>query len=350
MPTFSAGTLEHITCEIFRAAGTPEEDARIVARYMVWSNLTGHDSHGVIHIPLYIDQIKKGLIVPGAKTEIVKETPSVAMIDGHWNFGHVVAHRGIELAIEKARRTSIACVTLAKLNHTGRVGAYPTLAAQAGMAGIACCSSAGFSRLVVPFGGAAARLATNPIAIAFPSRLEGPIMLDFATSVSAAGKIRVYRNRGQQLPEHWIVDKAGRPTTEPGDFFAGGSLLPLGAEQGYKGYALAFLIEILAGIVSRAGYAREGATRLSNGTFMIVFDVATFVPVETLMEEIGELTRYLKSSPPVNDEGVLYPGEKEARTEQKRRAEGIEIEDETWRQIRAVIREYGLEQTLGPLP
>lgn len=351
MPTFTAERLEHITSQVFRAAGTPEEEARTVAQLMVWANLVGHDSHGVIHIPRYVGQIKEGLIVPGTKPEILMETPSVAMIDGHWNFGHVVAKQGIEVAIEKARRTTIACVSLANLNHIGRVGAYPTIATQAGMAGIACCSSGGAGRLVVPFGGRAARLATNPLAMAFPSRMAGPILLDFASSASAAGKIRVYRNRGQPLPDSWIVDKEGRPSTDPNDFYAGGALLPVGGDQGYKGYALAFLIEILGGILSRDGYAREEATRFSNGAFMIVIDINTFVPVNTLMEEIGDMTRYIKTSPPVAGvKEVLYPGEKEAKSEEERRAKGIEIEDETWRQIKTVIREYGLEQALAPLP
>lgn len=351
MPTFSAEKLEHITREVFRAAGTPEADADTMAQLMVWANLVGHDSHGVIHIPRYVEQIQQGFIVPGAEMEILQETPASAMIDGHWNFGHVVAKKGIELAIEKARQTTIACVSLAHLNHIGRVGAYPTIATQAGMAGIACCSSGGAGRIVVPFGGREARLATNPIAMAFPSHLEGPILLDFASSVSAAGKIRVYRNRGQQLPENWIVDKAGRATTDPSDFYADGALLPLGAGQGYKGYALAFLVEILGGILSRDGYAKEGVTRFSNGTFMIVINIATFVPVETLMEEIGDMTHFLKTSSPIREgEDVLYPGEKEARTEQERRARGIDIEDETWRQIKTVIQDYGLEQALAPLP
>jgi LDH2 family malate/lactate/ureidoglycolate dehydrogenase len=351
MPTFTAEKLEQITAAAFRAAGTPEDDARSVAQLMVWANLVGHDSHGVIHIPRYVGQIKEGLIVPGMQPEVVKDTPSAAMIDGHWNFGHVVAKQGIELAIEKARQTAIACVSLAHLNHIGRVGAYPTLAAQAGMAGIACCSSGGSGRQVVPFGGKEGRLGTNPISMAFPSRMAGPILLDYASSASAAGKIRVYRNRGQQLPAGWIVNKEGAPTRDPNDFYADGALLPLGGDQGHKGYALAFLVEILGGILSRDGYAKEGVTRFSNGAFMIVIDINTFVPVNTLMDEIEDMTRFMKTSPPVPGfTEVLYPGEKEAKSEKERRAKGIEIEDETWRQIKAVLREYGLEQELAPLP
>jgi uncharacterized oxidoreductase len=351
MPTFTAEKLERITAEVFRAAGTPADDAQTVAQLMVWANLVGHDSHGVIHIPRYVAQIKEGHIVPGAKPEIIKETPSAAMIEGHWNFGHVVAKKGIEVAIDKARQTTIACVSLAHLNHIGRVGAYPTIAAQAGLTAIACCSSGGSGRQVVPFGGRQGRLGTNPIAMAFPSRLDGPILLDFASSASAAGKIRVYRNRGQQLPEGWIVDKEGRPTADPNDFYADGALLPLGGNQGHKGYALAFLVEILGGILSRDGYANEGATRFSNGAFMIVIDIESFVPVSTLMDEIADMTRFIKSSPPVPGfTEALYPGEKEAKSEKERRAKGIEVEDETWRQIKAVIRDYGLEQALAPLP
>jgi uncharacterized oxidoreductase len=314
---------------------------------MVWANLTGHDSRGVIHIPRYIGQIREGLIVPDAQPEVINDRPSAAMIDGHWGFGHVVAKMGIELAIDKARRTTVACVTLAHLNHIGRVGAYPTLAAQAGLAAIVCCSSGGAGRQVVPFGGREGRLSTNPIAIAFPSRLEGPILLDFASSASAAGKIRVCRHRGQPLPPGWIVDKEGRPSTDPDDFYAGGALLPLGGDQGHKGYALAFLIEIL----SRDGYARAGASRFSNGAFMLAIDIAAFVPVDTLTAEIEEMTRFLKSSPPAPGfTEVLYPGEKEAKAERERRARGIDIEEETWRQIKAVLRDYGLEQALAPLP
>jgi uncharacterized oxidoreductase len=351
MPTFTAEKLEQITAAVFQAAGTPEDDARSVAQLMVWANLVGHDSHGVIHIPRYVGQIKEGLIVPGATPEVIKDTPSAAMIDGHWNFGHVVAKKGVELAIKKARQTTIACVSLAHLNHIGRVGAYPTMAAQAGMAAIACCSSGGSGRQVVPFGGREGRLGTNPISIAFPSRMEGPILLDYASSASAAGKIRVYRNRGQQLPAGWIVNKEGAPTRDPNDFYADGALLPLGGDQGHKGYALAFLVDILGGILSRDGYAKEGVTRFSNGAFMIVIDINTFVPVSTLMDEIEDMTRFIKTSPPVPGvTEVLYPGEKEAKSENERRAKGIEIEDETWRQIQGVIREYGLEQALAPLP
>jgi len=348
MPTFTAETLEQITAAVFQAAGTPEQDARTVAQLMVWANLVGHDSHGVIHIPRYVAQIKEGLIVPGTEPEIIKDTPSAAMIDGHWNFGHVVAKRGVELAIEKARRTTIACVSLAHLNHIGRVGAYPTMAAQAGMAAVACCSSGGSGRQVVPFGGKEGRLGTNPISMAFPSRMEGPILLDYASSASAAGKIRVYRNRGQQLPPGWIVNKEGAPSRDPNDFYADGALLPLGGEQGYKGYALAFLVEIFGGILSRDGYAKEGMTRFSNGAFMIVIDIDAFAPVSTLMDEIEDMTRFMKTSPPAAGfTEVLYPGEKEAKSEKERRAKGIEVEDETWRQIKAVVRDYGLEQALG---
>jgi uncharacterized oxidoreductase len=187
--------------------------------------------------------------------------------------------------------------------------------------------------------------------MAFPGQREGPILLDYASSASAAGKIRVYRNRGQQLPAGWIVNKEGVPTRDPNDFYAEGALLPLGGDQGYKGYALAFLVEIFAGILSRDGYAKESMTRFSNGAFMIVIDIETFVPVSTLVDEIADMTRFMKTSPPVPGfPEVLYPGEKEAKSEKERRAKGIEVEEETWRQIQAVIREYNLEQALAPLP
>lgn len=341
MPRFQVEELQVIAREVFHAAGFSAEEAEIIANVMAKANLVGHDSHGVIHIPNYIDRIKKREISPGAPVEVIHETSSTAILDGHFTLGHVAATRAIRLAIEKARQEGISSVGICNLNHIGRVGTYPEMAAEAGMVSIVTCNAGGAGRSVVPFGGRQPRFSTNPIAMAAPTRRGWPILLDMATSAVAAGKIRVARNQKKPTGDGWIVDKEGRPTTNPEDFYAGGALLPLGGNQGHKGYGLAFMIEILSGILARAGTAALQRTQLSNGTFIIAMDIQAFVPMETFLDEVETLIDYMKATPPAPGfSQVLVPGEFEARTAQERRANGIPVDAETWRQILAVLDEY----------
>jgi uncharacterized oxidoreductase len=357
MPIFKAETLENIAYHIFRATGASVSDARVVARHLTESNLQGHDSHGLLRVIQYTSQIKSGVIDPRAKPEVVRETASTAQVDGHKAFGQVVGRFATEVAIKKARKTDISCVSSRNVGHVGRLGAYTTMAAQAGMAAIAFCASGGGVHIQTPFGGRSGRVSTNPISMAFPSDMEGPIMLDFATSVVAEGKLRVAIAKGEKVPEDWIYDKNGNPSTNPADMYGGGAIRPVGGVVGYKGYCLAFLTEIFAGIVARDGFASGGtsdfqeSSRISNGHFIIVINPEAFVPLDTLKKEIGELTGYMKGTPLAPGfKEILYPGEKEARTAEERRKTGIDIPDATWQQIKALIEEYGVAEELGPLP
>jgi len=355
MPNVKAEALEEVTRRIFHAAGMPEEDARITARFIVESNVTGHDSHGVVAVPGYVRNMGKGYIVAGAPTEVVKEGPAYAIVDGHRNLGHVVAYRATKMAIEKARDTTISCVAVRNVGHMGRMGAYPEMAAREGMFGMICTGSGGVVHSVAPYGGTKGRTGTNPIAMAFPSDLDGPILLDMATSVHATGKIRVYQRQGVPLPPDWLIDREGRPTTNPEDFYAGGAHRTFGGLAGYKGYGLSFFVEILSGIVTRDGHARDTggadyAPGFSNGSIIVVINTESFVPLETLKKEIGDLTQWMKSSPPAQGfDGVLYPGEPEARTRRERLANGIPLDDTTWEEIRKLAQEYGLKGSLPPL-
>ena len=165
MTLVKADTLEKVTYHIFHSLGAPEAEAHTVAQIIVASNLAGHDSHGVNLVPGYVKQAREGRIVPGAPIVVVKETASTATVDGGWNFGHLVAKRATEIAIEKARKTDISCVVARHLGHIGRVGTYPEMAAAAGMVGFASCSVAGGAMEQAPFGGRKGRLGTNPISI-----------------------------------------------------------------------------------------------------------------------------------------------------------------------------------------
>jgi uncharacterized oxidoreductase len=330
---------------IFEALKVPREEAAWVAELLVRANLAGHDSHGVIRIPQYAQAIKSALVRPGIPPDIVKESPSTALIDGHWGLGQVVARRAMELAIHKAREAKISSVCAYNLYHVGRLADYTRMAAEQDFAAIMTVNGGGASPIVAPFGGAAGRLATNPIAIAFPTGGPVPFLLDMATSVVAEGKVRVKRNRGERTPEGWLLDNRGHPTTDPNALYQEprGAILPLGGNAGHKGFGLAMVVEILGGILARAGYARQGVNRFSNGTFIVVIEISAFVEPSQFRAEIDDLLTYVKSAPKAPGvEAIFHPGEPEALEHERRERDGIPLEDETWQQITALAQELGI--------
>src|ERR1700723_2348635 len=228
MAIVQADRLTRIAAALLKAAGASDEEANAVAVGCVNANLTGHDSHGVIAIPAYIARIKVGHIVPGAKWSIVQETPTTTVIDGHWGFGFHVNAKAMALTIEKAKTANVAACTVFRQSHVGRLAAYPMMAMREGMIGLATADSGRSPKAVAPFGGREARLGTNPISIAMPSDLDGPLYLDMATSAAGAGKIALSVARGTPVPPGWIIDRDGRPTTDPSQLRQGGALLPVG--------------------------------------------------------------------------------------------------------------------------
>jgi len=343
MPNKSPEELTRLVTAVYQAAGVSAEEAAIVARHMIGANLAGHDSHGVILLPGYIENLRAGRVVAGAPAEVLDETPATARIDGHWGFGQVVSERAMALAIEKARATMVAAVTVFQQNHVGRVADYPLMAARAGLIGIMFCDSGRGPKQVVPFGGRVPMLGTNPLCIALPSDLEAPVFLDMATSAAAGNKLRVYKNRGLPVPEGWIVDRDGRPTTDPNAYFAGGALLPMGGAQGHKGYGLGFMVEVFAGILTGLGFGVEPSGRHNDGTLMIVLNPAAFRPPDVFRAEVTAFARAISATPPAPGVSqVYYPGELEWRTEQERRRAGIPIEDETWRSLVELARRHGV--------
>src|SRR2546429_1353893 len=232
MPIVQAERLTQIGVTLLRAAGASEEEAQAVAVGCVNANLAGHDSHGIIAIPTYIDRIKAGHIVPGAPWTIVQESPTTTVIDGHWGFGFHVNAKAMALTIEKAKTANVAACTVFRQSHVGRLAAYPMMAMREGMIGLATADSGRSPKHVAPFGGREARLGTNPISIAVPSGLEAPFYLDMATSAVAARQIALAVARGEQIPQGGIIDAEGRHTTDPTQDRKGGALLPLGGREG----------------------------------------------------------------------------------------------------------------------
>jgi uncharacterized oxidoreductase len=345
MPTFRFETLRDLARDVAAALGAPPEEAAIIGDSIARSNLAGHDSHGVIRLEQYAKMVRSGEIVPGAPVEIVRETPCTAVLDGGWNFGQVVARRAVEIGIRKAREYGTGTVSVRNSNHLGRLGEYPLIAAEAGMVCFATVNNHGRGNLVAPFGGSDGRLSTNPLSFACPGP-ERPIVVDITTSVVAEGKVRIKKNAGQPVPEGWIIDHEGRPTTDPEALYTTprGAILPFGGPVGHKGFALGVMVDVLSGALSGAGCSHSSTCRLGNAMFFHVIDPEKFLPREEFLEHVTILQNHIKASPPAPGfQEVLMPGEPELREEARRLREGIVVDDETWRQFAACARELGVD-------
>jgi uncharacterized oxidoreductase len=357
VPTFTPEELTHTIRAVLTAARSPREEADWVAQTLVHSNLMGLDSHGAIRVPEYVRRVQKGEIVPGARIAVERETPSSAVLNGNWGYGQMTAKRAAELAMEKARACTISCVGTHNSNHMGRIGEYTEMVARAGMIGIAMVNNHGGGQCMAPFGGRMRRLSPNPLSAGIPTGAGNPIVADVTSSVAAEGKVRVMRNKGARLPEGWIMDSQGRPSTDPNDFYGrsekivgagfpsdAGALLPFGGSVGYKGFALALLVDILCGALTGAGCSREKPDRIGNALMMIVIDIQKLAPMDLFVQEVQGLIQYVKGTPLAPGfKEILLPGEPEQREEKKRRAGGIVIDDETWRQVREAAASVGVK-------
>jgi LDH2 family malate/lactate/ureidoglycolate dehydrogenase len=334
MPNVTAERLIEIAKGLLTSAGASEEEAAVIARYNIGANLVGHDSHGIILIPQYIDRIKAGHIVPQAPWVITQETATTTVVDGHWGFGYAVSDRAMRYTIEKAKKQNVAATTVFRQSHVGRLASYPLLASAEGMIAMITADSGRSAKAVAPFGGAKPRLGTNPIAFAIPSNLDGPLVFDMATSAAAAGKINVATARGEQVPPGWLIDAEGKPSTDPRVLKQGGALLPLGGAEGYKGTGLAVIV--------------EPSGRHNDGCFMAVFNVQAFRDLATFRQEVTEFAHYLKATPLAQGSTeIFYPGEVEFKKEQDRRKNGVPIEDATWNRLKDLASGYGIADKLG---
>ncbi len=346
MPVVSHERLIGFAAAVYEAAGAPPEHAAIVAHHQVGANLAGHDSNGVRLLPNYVAAIERGHLDPAARPAVIGETGATLFVSGNWGFGQVISEWTMERCIAMARETRVAAAVVREQGHVGRLADYPLMAARDGLIGIMLCDSGQAPKQVAPFGGREARLGTNPISIAFPSDLEAPLVIDMATSAVALGKLDLARARRHQIPLGWILDRDGRPTTDPDDFYAGGVMLPLGRREGHKGYGLSVAVEILAALLPGLGFGVDPLGRHNDGAFMLVVDPSAFRPLDDFKAEVAAFARYLKATPPAEGFAeVLYPGEPEYRTEQQRLQNGVPIDDAIWSELQATGSRYGV-----PLP
>ena len=341
MPTLTADHLTHFASALLSAGGVSLDEAALVADSLVASNLRGHDSHGVIRIPNYLDQCAKGEVTPGAKLTITKETTTVVLTDGNWGFGQIQARRLTQRLIEKAHAEATVIGTLIHSGHIGRLGEYCELAAEAGLVSMLMANTHGVARRVAPPGGTAPRLGTNPLALGVPHP-QGPLILDFGTSAVAEGKVRVKRIAGDQCPPGWLLDSEGRPTTDPGTLYASvpGTILPMGGEQSYKGFGLALMIEIFAGALSGGVCAREvPLNQPGNCTWMMVLNPAHLGGAGHFAREVACVVDFMRGCPRI--EGVreiLLPGDPERRMLAERRQHGIPLDERAWHDLVSLAR------------
>jgi len=323
-----AGYLHSLSRRIFMAVGTPLHIADDVAEILVKANLTGHHSHGVLRIPQYLQQIEEGRIVPAEEPVIVKDAANTMTVDGQGGFGLYTARWTMNRAIVKARQAQVCCVSLVQTRHIGRLGEYAEQAAHAGCIGlITSGDSTPGNGDVVPFGGVKGVLGTNPIGAGVPTGDDAPFILDYATSMIAAGKIKVAASKGADLPEGCIIDRHGSSSVRPDDFYDGGFLLPFG---GHKGYGLGVLVALLGGLTGLFDMERGTV----EGKFMQTINVAAFIALETFQRGVRATLNAIKRTPPALGIGeVLVPGEPEYRARKRQLAEGIELPDTVYRQI-----------------
>jgi hydroxycarboxylate dehydrogenase B len=345
MRRFPSSIVETFIEAIFVTGGSEPGEAKIIASHLVDASLMGHDSHGVIRVSKYVDWLRAGQVRPNRHARIASDRGALVVVDGDFGFGQVIGKEAMEIAAARAGAHGVATVAIRNSGHLGRIGAWPEMLAERGLASIHFVNTSGFGILVAPFGGADRRLSANPIAAGVPTKSGRPVILDIATSVIAEGKIQVARNKGERLPPGLVLDGQGRPTTDPEVFYAKppGAILPFG---GHKGSGLSFFCEILAGSLTGGRASNPDAPtaeRLVNNMLSIAFDPSAFGDPETFAEDVSRLVEWVKASPPIAPGGrVLLPGEIEDDMRGERMANGLPIDDATWRAICATAASLGV--------
>jgi L-2-hydroxycarboxylate dehydrogenase (NAD+) len=350
--------IERFMIAVFQALGTPPEDARICADVLISSDLRGIESHGVGRLKYYYDRINAGVQSTKTEIEVVRETETTALIDGHHGMGHVIAHRAMQMAIKKAKQHGLGASAVRNGTHFGIAGYYPLMAVREGMIGLAVTNA---RPAIAPTLGTEPMLGTNPIAFAAPSDLPFPFCFDGATSITQRGKIEVAARAEKQIPAGWVIDRTGEAMTDPERILADlgratAALLPLGGAgelyAGYKGYDLAAMVEILSASLAGGvfmkdllGFAPDGSRRpYMLGHFFLAIDVARFVPVEVSRRITGGVMRALQESRKAPGENRIYvAGEKEYESDLRVRREGIPINANLKRELQIMQDELAIE-------
>ena len=353
MVTIKAGALADFVRDIFIKGGSSAAEGERIGKYLVGANLAGHDSHGVVRVPRYVQNKIDRSVIPDRKVAIKTETPVLAVVDGLYGFGQTVAPQAVQIGIDKCKAMGLSLVALRNAGHIGRVGDWAEMAAAAGLVSIHFVNASG-SVLVAPFGGTQRRMSTAPFCAGIPRPGQGPIVLDFATSVVAEGKVLVASQGGKKLPDSALIGPDGKMGADPhllyGEYTATG---PRNHQVGpgairafgdHKGSGLALMCELLGGSLTGTCATGEGQ-RFANGMLSIYVDPKVVDPQSMFPADVARYITYFKSAKPATPGGeVLTPGEPEERTRRQRLAEGVPLPDDTWASIVNAARETGVDE------
>ena len=353
MPTLPPHALKAIANLIARRMGSEESEAAQVADHLVRANLAGHDSHGVGMLPTYVRLLHENLLVPNQTAETVLDAGALLVIDARRGFGQRMAADAVRRAIGRAKELGACVLAFRNASHIGRIGTYAELAAAEGCAFTAFVNVADHHDVQATWGSAEPRLGTNPFCAAVPGP-DGPaVMLDMATTTIAAGKARVAYNKGVPVADGCLIDDAGNPTNDPTGFIRDhtGALRAFGT---HKGSGLAIMCEIMASAVAGGqGAFHEAKGGVLNSMLATIIDLSKLGDPIAIAADIQAVKAHVKSARPAPGfEAVLTPGEPERRYAAKRMEQGIEVDDTTWRDIRAAAETLGItaaefDQTLG---
>ncbi|MCE7988814.1 MAG: Ldh family oxidoreductase [Caldilinea sp. CFX5] len=338
----AADAIQRQVVAILQAIKVPEDHAQITAEILTAASLRGVDTHGVGNVTGYVQAIENGVYTIPQSVEIVSESATTALLDCGNGLGFVAAHRAMELSIAKARQHGVGMASVCNGHHIGMVGYYPLMAVAQDMIGMAVTNA---SRSMRPLHGARPRLGTNPIAFGAPADKERPFLLDMATTTVASGKLSLARRLGVPIPPGWAVDAQGVPLTEPpAQRSEEWAQTPLGntlEQGGHKGYGLAVMVDILAGVLSGGGFSAQLAGG-ENMTWTMAIDIAAFRPVAEFKAMMDAMIQELHATPP--DPGVdrvLVAGDPELDIEAERRAQGIPLHTTQYEAIVATARRVG---------
>lgn len=335
---------EKFIANALQANQVPAADAALVAQLMIKSDMVGADGHGIFRLPAYIKRIRAGGINLNPNIHIEREQGATALINGDNALGHLVMNRAIEIAIEKVKKHSVCWVGSHFGNHSGAASVYVRKLAEQGYIGI--YMAVGNANHMAPWGGIDLLLSTNPIAIAVPAGGHPIVLLDIATTVAAYGKVKVAAQKGESIPDTWMIDRNGQPITDP-QKSGEGSLLPIG---GYKGYGLALMIGLLAGTLNNAAVGKDTIDFnahhdliTNTGQTIIAVDPSAFGDRERFVERVITLVNDLKASsrlPGVNQ--IRVPGDGSAKVMAERMKRGIPISPELKEALNQCAKECGV--------
>jgi LDH2 family malate/lactate/ureidoglycolate dehydrogenase len=328
--------LEAFCIEVLQKLGVPREEAMITAGTLVTANLRGVDTHGVARLPAYVAKLKGGALRPTVTLTTEKETIATALLDGHDGIGQVVSYRAMQMAIRKAKAAGVSYVSVRNSNHLGACAYYPMMALEYDMIGFTATNA---SPRLAPTGGVERLFGNNPFSIAVPAGQRPPIVLDMASSVVAAGKIRTLQREGKPIPEGWALNKHGEPTTNPEEALKG-ILLAIG---GYKGYGMILTVDLLTGVLTDSNYGPRvkgidqdaEPARIAHSFMAIKLDA--FTDVKSFNARMEAYVDEIKSSKKARGVDVIYvPGEPEHLRVQERIAKGIPLQAKVAEELKAI--------------